>query len=321
MNGVDDDSQQNVKNNVYVVTFKQGKHSLKEYAGEDYKVECDTYGEFKLHWCEQADIANVKDLRLVVNGKDVTDSVKNDNTPLEDIDFIQNASKIYIENKNDESYGVKNFKLLLKPGDEYLVLSDQADHELQELMINKYWRISQVKIAYTSMIANANANERTLHLIYDGNYLHNEYTINSCNIEENDEKNPIVAISSKKGAFSLRFMSWLREKDYSSTTIEELCDSLWKTRNTDHKELAVAVQRGKKKIEVLKDKRFKSLPECALMAIYLWTEEELSLYKRINNALEHGIEQNLEQDLGEWKMYLNLLDYGLRLLPYCLSLV
>ena len=67
-------------------------------------------------WCEQADIFNVKDLRilLVVNGVDVTDSVQNDSTSLfEDIDFIENASKIYIENKKDlipGSHGINKGK-------------------------------------------------------------------------------------------------------------------------------------------------------------------------------------------------------------------
>ena len=50
-----------------------------------------------------SDIFNVKDLRIlmVVSGVDVTDSVKNDSTSLEDIDCIENATKIYTENKND----------------------------------------------------------------------------------------------------------------------------------------------------------------------------------------------------------------------------
>ena len=57
---------------------------------------------------------------------------------------------------------------------------------------------------------------------------------------------------------------------------------------------------------------FAVLKDSAAVAIYLWTTN--LLHKQVNRALDTEMEQNLKP----FKLYLNLLDYGLRHLPYAL---
>ena len=107
------------------------------------------------------------------------------------------------------------------------------------------------------------------------NYLHNEFTIISYKIKENDKNNPIVVISSKTGGFSLRFMSWLRKDNENgesivNTSIEQLSDSIAQAKDDNHKNLALTDAKGKRKINRLKQEfdRNKSSPESSLMAMY-----------------------------------------------------
>ena len=56
-----------------------------------------------------------------------------------------------------------------------------------------------------------------------------------------------------------------------------------------------------------------SLDDSSMIAIYLWTTD--LLYRQVNSALAEENENNLKI----WKVYLNLLDYGLRQIPYSLD--
>ena len=66
------------------------------------------------------------------------------------------------------------------------------------------------------------------------------------------------------------------------------------------------------------------IEEAALTAIYLWTTP--LIYKKVNKALsrlstesDEKSNDNIGFNMNCWKIFLNLLDYGLRQLPYCLD--
>ena len=123
----------------------------------------------------------------------------------------------------------------------------------------------------------------------------------------------------------------------SQITISDLQESLIAAKICgDEKLIQHAIKQGKKKIDDLRIvfnnvktahggkmtpqekvglnylQYFTVLKDSAAVAIYLWTTN--LLYKQVNRALEMEIEQNLKA----FKLYLNVLDYGLRQLPYSL---